>query len=339
MTRVESPRILRKLHLDFSSKLTYEVLNVMHIALAGEALIDFTGSGNMAFQGHCGGSPLNSAVACARLGQPTAYLTQLSTDLFGEQLLQHMQANGIDTRFIQRSDAPSTVAFVERGPQTNRYAFYSRGSADSGWAPESLPELPESCRFLHFGSISLLQDPAARRITELVEASAGTRVVVFDPNVRLSLVVDLPAYRLRMQRWLSCTDLLKLSDEDVAALAPGESHADAAAAWLRAGPDAVVITRGSEGAVLYRNGQPPMPIAAPKVDVIDTIGAGDTFTAGLSVALFGQGVSRAEQLAGLSDAAWHQVLLFAATAAALNCTREGANPPTLAEVNAALSRA
>ncbi len=142
----------------------------MRIALAGEALIDFTGSG-MTFQGHCGGSPLNSAVACARLGQPTAHITQLSTDLFGEQLLRHMLDNGIDTRFVLRSDDPTTVAFVERGPQTNRYAFYSLGSADSRWAPEPLPRLPESCRFLHFGSISLLQDPAARRITEFVAAT------------------------------------------------------------------------------------------------------------------------------------------------------------------------
>lgn len=309
----------------------------MRIALAGEALIDFTGSGGMAFQGHCGGSPLNAAVACARLGQPTAYLTQLSTDLFGEQLLQHMHANGIDTRFVQRNDAPTTVAFVERGPLTNRYAFYSRGSADSGWSPETLPALPESCRFLHFGSISLLQDPAARRITELVVANAGQRVVVFDPNVRLSLIGNLPAYRQRMTPWLACTDLLKLSDEDVDALAPGVPHDDAATAWLQAGPRAVVITCGGDGAVLYRNGHKPMPIKAPQADVVDTIGAGDTFTAGLSVALLNQGVTEAIELAGLSDAAWYQVLRFAATAAALNCTREGANPPTLAQVHAALS--
>ena len=100
------------------------------------------------------------------------------TDLFGERLLQHMLDNSIDTRFVQRSDAPSTVAFVERGPSTNRYAFYSRASADSGWSPQPLPVLPESCRFLHFGSISLLQDPAASRISEFVAANAGQRVVV-----------------------------------------------------------------------------------------------------------------------------------------------------------------
>jgi fructokinase len=309
----------------------------MQIALAGEALIDFTGSGGMAFQGHCGGSPLNSAVACARLGLATAYITQLSTDLFGEQLLQHMHANGIDTRFVQRSDAPSTVAFVERGPQTNRYAFYSLGSADSRWAPEPLPRLPDSCRFLHFGSISLLQDPAARRITELIAANAGQRVIVFDPNIRLSLIHDLPAYRLRTQRWLAYTDLLKLSDEDAEALAPGMAHADAASTWLKAGPRAVIVTSGGDGAVLYRADHQPMPIAAPKIRVADTIGAGDTFTAGLSVALLDHGVGQAAGLDSLPDLAWREVLQFAATAAALNCTREGANPPTLDEVKAALT--
>jgi len=310
----------------------------MRIALVGEALIDFTGSGSMAFQGHCGGSPLNSAVACVRLGQATAYLTQLSTDLFGEQLLQHMQTNGINTRFVLRSDAPSTVAFVERGPLTNRYAFYSRGSADSGWAPDPLPRLPESCRFLHFGSISLLQDPAASRIGEFIAANAGQRIVVFDPNVRLSLISDLSAYRQRVQQWLHHTDLLKLSDEDVDALAPGVPHDAAAATWLQAGPYAVVITSGGEGAVLYRRDHPAMPIAAPKVKVADTIGAGDTFTAGLSVALLNEGVIDAAELGDLPNPAWLRVLQFAATAAALNCTREGANPPTLAEVQAALPK-
>ncbi len=154
--------------------------------------------------------------------------------------------------------------------------------------------------------------------------------------MRLSLIGDLPAYRLRVQRWMRYTDLLKLSDEDIAVLAPGRSHDEAASSWLKAGPRAVVITSGGDGAVLYRNGHPPMPVAAPKVTLADTIGAGDTFTAGLSVALLDQGVSDAAQLAGLPDAAWRQVLQFAATAAALNCTREGANPPTLAEVRAAL---
>ena len=312
----------------------------MRIALVGEALIDFTCTSGLSFEGHEGGALTNSAIAAARLGQPTGFITQLSTDLFGERLLRHLEGNGVDTRFVLRSDAPSTLAFVERLPTTNRYAFYTHGTADTLWAPAELPVLPESCRFLHFGSISLLAEPAASRITELVEAQRGRRIVLFDPNVRPSLIPDMAAYRARMPRWVAACDLLKFSDEDSALLAPGQSLAEAAASYLAdapAGPRAVVVTRGGEGATLYRPGHAPIDVVPPRVDVIDTIGAGDTFAAGLSVGLLAAGVEHADQLTALSDDGWREVLRLAATAAALNCTREGCDPPTLAELRAALS--
>lgn len=309
----------------------------MRIALAGEALIDFTGTGVLAFQGHVGGAVLNSAIACARLGQPTAFITQLSTDLFGDQLLAYMEANGVDTRHVLRSKAASTLAFVERTPKTNRYAFYMHGTADVLWSPATLPELPESCRYLQFGSISLLQDPAGSRITELVEAQRGQRVIVFDPNMRPSLLDDVDDYRKRYGRWLAATDVLKLSDEDAALLSPGLGLADAAASYLKGGPKAVVITRGGDGATLYRSGKPPIDVTPPPITVADTIGAGDTFTAGLSVSLLEHGIEEPKQILGLGDDAWGEVLAFAATAAALNCTREGADPPTLAEVRESLA--
>src|SRR5512142_873225 len=308
----------------------------MRIAQLGEALVDFTSTGPLAFQGHPGGSPFNTAVACARLGQSTGLLTQLSTDLFGEALFLHLRENGVDTRFVARSDDPTTLAFVEHVGGTNRYAFFRRGAADAGWAPRPLPELPPETAFLHFGSISLLQEPAASAIEAMVAAEHGRRVVVLDPNVRPGLLPDLAAYRARFARWLRVTDLLKLSDEDVELLAPGASPAAAADGWLAAGPRAVVITYGASGAILHRAATPPLEVSAPSVAVVDTIGAGDTCTAGLSVALAQREVVRAEQLRALSDAAWHEVLRFAAAAAALDCTRAGANPPRLAEVNAFL---
>jgi fructokinase len=310
----------------------------MQIALAGEALIDFTGTGPLAFQGHEGGGVFNSAIACARLGRPTAFITQLSTDLFGEQLLRTLQGNGIDTRHVTRCPAPSTLAFVERSAHTNRYAFYRQATADTLWAPAQLPELPASCRVLLFGSISLLQEPAAGRITDLVEASAGRRIVVLDPNMRASLLDDPAAYHQRFVRWLRSTDLLKLSDEDAVLLAPGQSPEAAVAGWLQGegGPGVVVLTRGAAGASLYRRGRPALSVTAPSVPVVDTIGAGDTFSAGLVVALLDQGVTDAAQLTALDDAAWTAALHFAVTAAALNCTREGADPPTRAEVLAHL---
>jgi fructokinase len=311
----------------------------MHIALAGEALIDFTSTGPLGFQGHEGGGILNTAVACARLGRPTGFITQLSTDLFGEQLLRHMQANGLDTRHVLCSAAPSTLAFVERTPTTNRYAFYRNGSADAQWAPAALPDLGADCRVLVFGSISLLQEPAGSRITELVEAEHGRgRLTVFDPNMRASLLDDPDAYRQRFfARWLRATDLLKLSDEDAALLAPGLDLDEAAVRLLAGGPQAVVMTRGAAGATLYRAGQAPLSVPAPRVTVADTIGAGDTFTAGLVVSLLNQGVTRADGLAGLPEATWRTALQFAVTAAALNCTREGADPPDRAVVEAALT--
>ncbi|MEJ8854436.1 carbohydrate kinase [Variovorax robiniae] len=315
----------------------------MRIALAGEALIDFTCSSGLSFEGHEGGALTNSAIAAARLGQPTGFITQLSTDMFGERLLQHLQGNGVDTQFVLRSAAPSTLAFVARTPTTNHYAFYTKGTADTLWAPAELPALPDSCRFLHFGGISILTEPAATRITELVEAQRGKRIVLFDPNVRPSLIPDMDAYRAKQPRWLAASDVLKFSDEDAAYLAPGKSLAEAAAMFLAPhaaggqGPRAVVVTRGGDSAGVYRAGRAVLEVKPPKITVADTIGAGDTFAAGISVALLEQGVEHAAQLDTLSDEAWREVLRFAATAAALNCTREGCDPPTRAELRSALS--
>lgn len=315
----------------------------MRIAFMGEALIDFTsqagGDGALHFEGHVGGSPLNAAIASARLGQPTGLLTQLSTDLFGERILGYLQRNGVDTRFVPRSAAPSTLAFVERTPQTNRYAFYAAGSADATWSPLPLPDLPPECAFLHFGSIAMLQPPASGAILDMVRASAGQRVVVLDPNVRPSLIGDMALYRDQVAQWAGLSDLVKLSDEDAELLAPGQPLAALAEGYLAAGARAVVVTQGAAGATLWRAGHAPLAVAAPRVQVADTIGAGDTFTAGLSVALLAQGVQRPMQLDALDDGAWHSAMRFAAAAAALNCTREGADPPALADVQALLGRA
>ncbi|AVT05118.1 carbohydrate kinase [Paracidovorax avenae] len=308
----------------------------MRIAFMGEALIDFTsqagGDGALRFEGHVGGSPLNAAIASARLGQPTGLLTQLSTDLFGERILGYLQRNGVDTRFVPRSAAPSTLAFVERTPQTNRYAFYAAGSADATWSPRPLPELPPECAFLHFGSIAMLQQPASGAILDMVRASAGRRVVVLDPNVRPSLIGDMALYRTQVAQWAGLSDVVKLSDEDAELLAPGLPPGELAAGYLAAGAHAVVVTQGAAGATLWRTGHAPLAVGAPRVQVADTIGAGDTFTAGLSVALLAQGAERPAQLAALGDDGWHAAMRFAATAAALNCMREGADPPPLAAV-------
>jgi len=308
----------------------------MRIAVAGEALIDFINTGPLAFQGHFGGSPFNTAVAAARLGASTGYITQLSTDLFGEPLKAYLDSNGVDTRFVQRSEAPSTLAFVERGPTTNRYVFLAKHSADAGYAPEPLPDLPPETVFLQFGSVSLLNEPAATTITNLIAKHADRLIVSFDPNVRPSLIPDMAAYRQRAQTWLRHSRLLKISDEDVALLMPGSSFEECAQAWFALGVQAVVVTQGGAGASLFQPGRSRIDVRPPQVTVADTVGAGDTFTAGLLTALLDQDVQHAGDLVRLGDEAWRQVLSFAATAAALNCTRVGCNPPQRAEVDAFL---
>lgn len=308
----------------------------MRIAVAGEALIDFTSTGPLAFQGHPGGSPFNAAIAAARLGQSTAFLTQLSTDIFGDALKKTLESNGVDTSFILSDSAPSTLAFAEQVGKTVRYAFLAANSADSRYAPASVPALPDETVFLHYGSISLLADPAATSITQLITRYHGNKVVVFDPNVRPSLITDRDAYKTKVLNWFKVTDFLKISDEDVDFLVPGADHATVAAEWLSLGIAAVVITAGEKGATLYRAGKPPMAVPTPKITVADTIGAGDTFTAALSVGLLERGVTNLATLKAATDADWQGTLTFAAAAAAINCTRVGCNPPTRAEVAAFL---
>jgi fructokinase len=261
---------------------------------------------------------------------------QVSTDMFGDFLLDVMIENGIDPRFVVRTSANSTVGFVQHTPTSNRYVFLRKGGADAGWSPTPLPTLPAETQVIHFGSISLLQEPAASAYLALLESNAGRRLIVLDPNVRTSLIADLEAYRGSFRRWLSSTDLLKLSDEDVESLAPGVPPGEAADRWLKAGPRAVIITYGASGAILHRAGKPPLPVSAPAVAVVDTVGAGDTFSAGLSVALLERGVRRGADLAELPDERWLETLRFAAAAAALNCTRAACSPPRLAEVLAFL---
>jgi fructokinase len=300
----------------------------MKVALAGEALIDFVSTGDLAFQGYCGGSPMNTAIALARLGIPTGYLTQLSSDLFGRRLRQHLEHNDVDVRFVLTDPTPSTLAFVERDGAENRYVFMATGSADRRYAPEPLPNLPPETAFLHFGSVALLGEPAATTITQIVEAHRGRMVIVLDPNVRPTLIEDPNAYRARMDGWMGSAHVVKLSREDAVYLAGGRAVEAAVTQWLALGPQAVIVTDGAEGARLYR-ADDATDVPGFDVEVVDTIGAGDTFTAGVIASLARLDVRDAGGLDSVSVEDWRLALRFASAAAALACTRAGADPPHL----------
>lgn len=303
------------------------------------------GVGGLAFRGYPGGSPFNVAIAAARLGVPTAFASQLSSDFLGDQLLAHLRASQVDERWLLRSAAPTTLAIVERQAGVNRYAFHVEHCADGLWDPEPLPRLTDACRFVCHGSFSLLREPAGRRILELVAREAASRIIVLDPNVRPGLIADATDYRRRCRDWYEAVHLLKLSDEDACYLADTGSagsaiQAVAGDAFAR-GVRAIVMTRGADGAVLLRPGREPWACQPPAVVTVDTIGAGDTLTAGLMAALDEVAGRGAEALEILPDEAWQDVLAFACTASALNCTRPGADPPSRSEVDrfrAALAR-
>ncbi|UCH25395.1 MAG: carbohydrate kinase [Trueperaceae bacterium] len=306
----------------------------MNIVCIGEALIDFKATGALAFQGYVGGSPLNVAVAASRLGGEVGFAAQVSTDMFGDDIVAFMHENGVDTAFVERSDAPSTLAFVSEIGGDAHFSFMANGAADTLYDPRPRPVFPEPS-YLQFGSISLLADPTATAITETVAAHKGRTTIVFDPNVRPALISDRGTYLEKLERWLALADIVKISAQDLSWLAPGMDVEELVSGWLERGPQAVIVTRGAEGASLLRQGRPIVTVPAPCVAVVDTVGAGDTFTGALMVALLERGGG---SMTGLSDEDAREVLRFAAAAAALNCRRAGADPPNRPELASYLER-
>ena len=301
----------------------------MKIVCFGEALIDFKETAALAFQGFVGGSPLNVAVAAARLETPVALASQISLDFLGEAIMLHMKQNGVSDTLITRSPAPSTVAFVAEHGGDVDFTFLNEGAADTLYDPQPRLTLPESVRFISFGSISLLRDPAARAIVETVTAHKARCAVVFDPNVRPALIPDKEAYLPLLENALGLAHLVKVSTQDLRWLYPDTPPLEAAQSWLGYGPEAIIVTQGSSGTVLLRR-EGRLEVPTPVVRVEDTVGAGDTFMGALMVRLEEQGHHRGFHT--LAETAWRDALSFAAAAAALNCTRPGADPPTRAEL-------
>ena len=308
----------------------FGILVAMDIVCLGEALIDFKAEDHLQVRGYEGGSPLNVAVTAARLGAKVGFATQLSTDMFGQMLRDYMRDNAVDTSFLEESDAPTTLAFVSERDGDAHFSFISNGAADTLYDPRPRPSFPPSVKFVQFGSKSLLDEPTASAITDIVALHQGRAVTVLDPNCRPALVSDKAGYEASLQGWLELATMVKVSTQDAQWLYPETPTAQVAETWLGLGPTVVIVTNGAEGVTLYRSGKKPVFSAAKKVEVVDTVGAGDTFTGGLMARL----LERDKDLSELSGDDWTDVLSYAAHAAALTCTRAGANPPTKAELQA-----
>ena len=311
------------------------------ILCAGENLIDMiqnreTPEGVPEFRGIVGGSPYNCARALGRLSAPAGYITPIATDPMGERLAAALEADHV-ALLGGRSPRPTSMALVALEDGQPRYQFYREGVADRDVTLDGLrAALPEGAQALHLGSIALMHGPDADALASLVEeARAKGLVISVDPNIRPALPgADDPAYRARLERVFAMADLIKLSDEDLGWWAPGADLEDAAGAlFASAGPALLLMTRGAEGAIaLHRNGRVDCPAVAI-TDLVDTVGAGDTFMAATLQGLHATGALGRAELGALSPEQIARLITRAARAAAINCQRAGCNPPTLAELD------
>jgi fructokinase len=307
------------------------------IVVCGEALIDLVPVARgeePTYVARAGGSSFNVAMGLGRLGAPVGFLGRLSTDPFGQMLRRRLLADGVDCRFVGEGDEPSTLAIVhlEAGAEPV-YAFHGEGTADRLVRVEDLPaELPPQVTALHFGSISMVREPGASAFEALMRRERGRRVLTLDPNVRPSLVGERSAYVARLESWVALADLVKVSQADLAWLYPATSPDAAAAAWLARGPGLVVVTRGHDGAFALAAGG-RVEVAGTRVRVSDTVGAGDAFTSGLLAWLHEAGRLDTARLGETPPDALLEALGFANRAAAITCTRAGAQPPTRAEMD------
>jgi fructokinase len=305
------------------------------ILCCGEALIDMiplhTDTGQTAYVPHTGGAIFNTAIALGRLGTPVGMFTGLSTDLHGRAIEADLKASSVDPTFAIRSHRPTTLAFVQLENGQANYTFYDENSAGRMIGPDDLPTLPETVNALYCGGISLVVEPAAETYTALIEQYAGTRPIMVDPNIRPGFITDEASYRARLARIIAACDILKVSDEDLAWLVPAPQSLSGKVATI-SGPSLVIVTEGGTGATAYLTDGASIHVPAQKVTVVDTVGAGDTFNAGVLARLFQAGFLQMDALQTVSLSDLQDALLFAHQVAAVTVSRAGANPPRADEV-------
>lgn len=304
------------------------------IVVAGEALVDLVPRGEQ-LQPLPGGSPYNVAVALGRLQTPVAFLGRCSTDGFGRILRDRLEAAGVDLALTHVTDDPTTLALVHLDEQRQAsYRFYVEGTSSAGLTAQRLPRLADD-DVLHvsLGAVTLRTTPAGDALRHLIEREGARRVVCLDPNVRPRAGGDLSHEARVVEQVLAGCAIVKASEEDLGHLYPEHAVEEVARAWSRAGPALVVVTRGRNGVLAHDDHGRVLRVAASEVDVVDTVGAGDAFTAALLARLRALGrLADREALAATAEDELADALACATRVAGLTCARAGADPPRLDEV-------
>ena len=303
--------------------------------VCGEALFDFfarspesTPTGQVDFKAIAGGSPFNVAVGLRRLGVDTALFAGLSTDYLGQRLKQVLVNEGVSTRYLHDLDAPTTLAMVALDANGSpAYSFRGEGCADRQLHAHHLPRLGPEVRGVHVGSFSLVVQPVGDTLLALVKRESGQRLISLDPNVRLNPEPDIERWRQRIKELIPYADVIKVSDEDLELLYPGQDAQEIARSWLNHRCQLVFLTRGSQGASVFSREHGQRSVPASLVEVADTVGAGDTFQAAVIAWLTGHGLDSIEGIQGLSAVQLDALLDFASRAAALTCSKTGPDLP------------
>jgi len=254
------------------------------ILCCGEALIDClprkTAEGADGFQPVNGGSVYNTAIALGRLGEKVGLFAGISTDFFGDSLRAGLAASHVSPKYLRLKDKHTTLAMVMLVDGHARYSFIDADSAGRHLTKADLPKLPKSVTALHFGSISLIPEPCGSTYETLMKRMSKQAVISLDPNIRPTLIKEKKKHITRLNRLIALADIMKISDEDVKWLTGSSNFEKVATAWLKKGAKVVAITKGGEGCMVFTK-RFAFEAWAPKVNVADTVGAGDTFTAGL----------------------------------------------------------
>ena len=308
------------------------------ILISGEALVDLIPDAQQdgRYDAVRGGSPYNVAIGLGRLGAPTAFVSRLSADANGESLAEALAAASVGLGLIARDPRPTPLAFVMRGTAQSgsRYSFYTDATAYDGRWP--FPSVwPEGARHLHVGSFSAVDPRHGESVVAALRMAQGRGTTSFDPNIRPLVTPDRASVAALVERQVALASVVKASEEDLEWLYPGRALEDSLANWARLGPMFCVATLGHLGAVAFLGGE-RLSVPAPRIDVVDTVGAGDSFMSALLATMNRDGALGAN-MAAPTRSRLESWLAFAAKASAITCTRRGSNPPTLSEVEAFLA--
>ena len=307
------------------------------IICCGESLIDMISVANAGneslYAGLTGGAIFNTSIALGRLDVPVGLISGVSTDLFGEKIKKDLTESNVNIKLLIRNEKPTTLAFVDVKNGQANYTFYDENSAGNSIHYSDFPNIPKIANTLCFGGISLCTEPAASAYEKLFIQEIKNKVLFLDPNIRSTFISDEISYRKRLNKMISSSDILKVSDEDLDwIVTSGSSINEKIEKLHNLGAKLIIVTKGAEGVAAYVKNKKVINLPAQKVNVIDTVGAGDTFNAGFLAKLSKLKLLSKSNIKNLSSKQISMALEYGIKAASITVSRKGANPPLLSEI-------